>query len=61
MSRQPRPVRGATIVGTGMYVPERVLTNFDLEKMVDTSGSSSAPEFASAASRRTTRPRPTWR
>ena len=37
MSRQPRPVRGATIVGTGMYVPERVLTNFDLEKMVDTS------------------------
>jgi 3-oxoacyl-[acyl-carrier-protein] synthase-3 len=26
----------ATIVGTGSYVPERVLTNFDLEKMVDT-------------------------
>lgn len=25
------------IVGTGAYVPEKVLTNFDLEKMVDTS------------------------
>jgi 3-oxoacyl-[acyl-carrier-protein] synthase-3 len=30
-------LRGATIVGTGMYVPDRVLTNFDLEKMVETS------------------------
>jgi 3-oxoacyl-[acyl-carrier-protein] synthase-3 len=27
----------AEIKGTGMYVPEKVLTNFDLEKMVDTS------------------------
>ena len=35
---KPQPeVRGATIVGTGMYVPEGVITNFDLEKMVDTS------------------------
>ncbi len=25
------------IVGTGRYLPERILTNFDLEKMVDTS------------------------
>ncbi|MDD3579813.1 MAG: ketoacyl-ACP synthase III [Desulfobacca sp.] len=25
------------ILGTGIYVPEQVLTNFDLEKMVDTS------------------------
>lgn len=25
------------IIGTGSYVPEKVLTNFDLEKMVDTS------------------------
>ena len=25
------------IVGTGRYLPERVMTNFDLEKMVDTS------------------------
>ena len=24
-------------MGTGCYAPERVLTNFDLEKMVDTS------------------------
>ncbi len=29
-------LRGAQIVGLGSYVPERVLTNFDLEKMVDT-------------------------
>jgi 3-oxoacyl-[acyl-carrier-protein] synthase III len=35
---KPQPeVRGATIAGTGMYVPEGRLTNFDLEKMVDTS------------------------
>ena len=27
----------AAIVGTGAYLPEKVLTNFDLEKMVDTS------------------------
>jgi len=37
MSRQPEGIRGATIVGTGMYVPERVLTNADLERMVETS------------------------
>ena len=29
--------RGATIVGTGTYVPDRVLTNADLERMVETS------------------------
>ena len=28
---------GIVIKGTGMYVPERVLTNTDLEKMVETS------------------------
>lgn len=28
--------RGARIIGLGSYVPEQVLTNFDLEKMVDT-------------------------
>ena len=28
---------GIRIIGTGSYVPERVLTNLDLEKMVDTS------------------------
>src|SRR5436190_190855 len=37
MSPRPEGVRGATIVGTGMYVPDRILTNQDLEKMVDTS------------------------
>jgi len=25
------------IIGTGSYIPERVLTNYDLEKMVETS------------------------
>ena len=29
-------VSSAGILGTGYYVPEKVLTNFDLEKMVDT-------------------------
>ncbi len=37
MSPQPDPIRGATIVGTGMYVPDRVVTNHDLEAMVETS------------------------
>lgn len=36
MTRRPDALRGATIVGTGMYVPERRLTNPDLERMVDT-------------------------
>jgi 3-oxoacyl-[acyl-carrier-protein] synthase-3 len=30
-------MRGATIVGTGSALPERILSNFDLEKMVETS------------------------
>jgi 3-oxoacyl-[acyl-carrier-protein] synthase-3 len=30
-------VKKARIVGTGSYLPEKVLTNFDLEKMVETS------------------------
>jgi 3-oxoacyl-[acyl-carrier-protein] synthase III len=30
-------IRGATIVGTGMYVPDQVLTNQDFERMVETS------------------------
>jgi len=37
--RSPKPkrfVRPVHIVGTGSYVPDRVLTNADLEKMVDT-------------------------
>src|SRR5258705_6576428 len=37
MTRRPDAVRGATIAGTGMYVPERVLTNADFERMVETS------------------------
>ncbi len=37
MTRPPDALRGATITGTGMYVPERVLTNQDFERMVDTS------------------------
>ena len=30
-------LRYATITGTGSYLPEQVVTNFDLEKMMDTS------------------------
>jgi len=37
MIRQPDTIRGVTIAGTGMYVPERVLTNADFARMVDTS------------------------
>ena len=37
MKPQPESMRGATIVGTGKYVPDRVLNNADFEKMVDTS------------------------
>src|SRR4249920_4169495 len=36
-SPRPEGFRGTTITGTGMYVPDRVLTNRDLESMVDTS------------------------
>src|SRR5438093_3487287 len=44
MKRQPRSsprshktLRTVSIVGTGSYVPEKVLTNADLSRMVDTS------------------------
>ncbi len=37
MTRQPESLRGAAIAGTGMYVPDRRLTNADLERMVETS------------------------
>src|SRR5437773_4562834 len=44
MKRQPRssprsanPRRTVSIIGTGSYVPEKVLTNEDLSRMVDTS------------------------
>ena len=32
-----KELRNSAIIGTGSYAPERILTNFDLEKMVDTS------------------------
>ena len=44
MKRQPRSSprsaktqRTVSIIGTGSYVPEKILTNEDLSKMVDTS------------------------
>jgi 3-oxoacyl-[acyl-carrier-protein] synthase-3 len=37
MTRRPDGIRGTTITGTGMYVPERVLSNHELEKLVETS------------------------
>src|SRR5437660_9213401 len=44
MKRQPRSnprsdkaLRTVSIIGTGSYVPERILTNADLSRMVDTS------------------------
>ncbi|PYJ47579.1 MAG: 3-oxoacyl-ACP synthase, partial [Verrucomicrobia bacterium] len=44
MKRQPRssprsnkPLRTASIIGTGSYVPEKILTNDDLSQIVDTS------------------------
>jgi len=33
----PSRIKSVGIIGTGSFVPERILTNFDLEKMVDTS------------------------
>jgi len=30
-------MKAVRIAGTGSYLPEKVLSNFDLEKMVDTS------------------------
>ncbi len=35
-SKVRQPSRAVSIVGTGSYVPEKVLTNADLEKLVDT-------------------------
>lgn len=37
MSPRPDGIRGVTITGTGMYVPDRVMTNADLAKLVETS------------------------
>jgi 3-oxoacyl-[acyl-carrier-protein] synthase-3 len=36
-TRARQPQRTVSIIGTGSYVPERILTNAELEKMVDTS------------------------
>ncbi len=36
-SQTTQPNRTVSIIGTGSYVPEKVLTNEELEKMVDTS------------------------
>src|SRR5687768_1722820 len=36
-TRTHLPKRTVSIIGTGSYVPERVLTNAELEKMVETS------------------------
>ncbi len=35
--RSPEPPRTVSIVGTGSYLPERVMTNADLERLVETS------------------------
>ena len=37
MRHGARPMRRTAILGTGAYAPEKVLTNADLEKMVETS------------------------
>src|SRR5687768_11984049 len=36
-TRPSQPKRTVSIIGTGSYVPEKVLTNADFEKMVETS------------------------
>ncbi|MEO8205923.1 MAG: beta-ketoacyl-ACP synthase III [Chthoniobacterales bacterium] len=36
-TRSKEPNRTVSIIGTGSYVPERILTNAELEKMVETS------------------------
>ena len=35
-TRSPKSKRTVSIIGTGSYLPERILTNADLEKMVET-------------------------
>lgn len=37
MTRRPDGIRGTTITGTGMYVPDQIVTNDDLAKLVETS------------------------
>ena len=35
--RSAKPLRTVSIIGTGSYVPEKILTNADLSRMVNTS------------------------
>jgi phosphate acyltransferase len=54
---------GSPIAGTGSYVPEKILTNADLEKISSipaTNGSSPAPASASAGSPPRASSPPTW-
>lgn len=37
MSKEGTQARGVSIVGTGSYLPQKILTNADMEKIVDTS------------------------
>ena len=57
-----KSIRPVQISGIGCYVPERVLTNHDLSKIVDTwtNGSSREPESQNAASSTKARQPPTW-
>ncbi len=36
LTRSPQPSRTVSIIGTGSYLPERILSNAELEKLVDT-------------------------
>ena len=36
-TKKPRSRRSSRITGSGRYCPEKILSNFDLEKIVDTS------------------------
>ena len=51
-ARAPKPKRTVSIIGTGSYVPEKILTNDDLEEWSRpaTNGSSPAPASRNAAS-----------
>ena len=36
MNKTPNSLRTVSIIGTGVYLPEKTVTNRDLEKIVDT-------------------------
>jgi len=53
MTTPSQPAPAVRLTGWGRYAPAQVLTNADLERMVDTSrGGSSPTASASGASRR---------